>query len=94
MCDICAISAILALGKELRMSELMQVRQAARALGVSENTIRRWEQRGLLRAVRLPSGVRRFRPEDIEAARKRMYAGLPPVQESDDIVSVDARPID
>jgi putative resolvase len=68
------------------MTELMQVRQAARALGVSENTIRRWEQRGLLRAVKLPSGVRRFRPEDIEAARKRMYEGLAPLRESDDIV--------
>ena len=76
------------------MAELMQVRQTARALGVSENTIRRWEDRGLLRAVRLPSGVRRFRPEDVEAARKRMYEGLAPVRESNDIVSVEATPID
>jgi excisionase family DNA binding protein len=76
------------------MAELMQVRQAARVLGVSENTIRRWEDRGLLRAVRLPSGVRRFRPEDIEAAHKRMYEGLAPLRESDDIVSVEATPID
>ena len=76
------------------MAELMQVRQTARVLGVSENTIRRWEDRGLLRAVRLPSGVRRFRPEDIEAARKRMYEGLAPLRESDDIVSVEATPID
>jgi excisionase family DNA binding protein len=76
------------------MAELMQVRQTARALGVSENTIRRWEDRGLLRAVRLPSGVRRFRPEDIEAARKRMYEGLAPGRESNDIVSVEATPID
>jgi excisionase family DNA binding protein len=76
------------------MAELMQVRQAAHALGVSENTIRRWVQRGLLRAVRLPSGVRRFRPDDIKAARERMYEGLAPLRESDDIVSVDAMPID
>ena len=32
----------------------------------SENTVRRWEERGLLHAVRLPSGVRRFRPDDVE----------------------------
>lgn len=76
------------------MAELMQVRQAARALGVSENTIRRWEQRGLLRAVRLPSGVRRFRPEDVEAARERMYEGVAPLRESDDVVPVEATPID
>ena len=74
---------------------LMQVREAARALGVSENTIRRWEERGLIPAVRLPSGVRRFRPEDIEAAKARMYEGLPPLVEGDDIVSVsEATPID
>jgi excisionase family DNA binding protein len=74
---------------------LMQVREAARALGVSENTIRRWEERGLIPAVRLPSGVRRFRPEDIEAAKARMYEGLPPLVEGDDIVPVsEATPID
>ena len=74
---------------------LMQVREAAKALGVSENTIRRWEERGLIPAVRLPSGVRRFRPEDIEAAKERMYEGLPPLRESDDVVSVSkATPID
>lgn len=74
---------------------LMQVRQAAKALGVSENTIRRWEVRGLIPAVRLPSGVRRFRPEDIEAAKARMYEGLPTLSESDDVVSVSkAAPID
>jgi excisionase family DNA binding protein len=76
------------------MAELMQVRQAARTLGVSENTIRRWEERGLLRAITLPSGVRRFRPEDIEATRERMYEGLAPLREADDVVSVEATPID
>jgi excisionase family DNA binding protein len=75
--------------------ELMQVREAARALGVSENTMRRWEQRGLIPAVRLPSGVRRFRRADIESAQAQMYDGLPPLAESDDIVSVsEATPID
>ena len=74
---------------------LMQVREAAKALGVSENTIRRWEERGLIPAVRLPSGVRRFRPEDIGAAQARMYEGLPPLRESDDVVAVSkATPID
>jgi excisionase family DNA binding protein len=77
------------------MAELMQVREAARALGVSENTIRRWEERGLIPAVRLPSGVRRFRRADIEAAQARMYEGLPPLAESGDIVSVtSATPVD
>jgi excisionase family DNA binding protein len=69
------------------MARLMQVRQAAQALGVHENTIRRWTERGLLRAVRLPSGVRRFRPEDVEAMRAQMFSGFAPL-EDDDVVTV------
>jgi excisionase family DNA binding protein len=76
------------------MAQLMQVRQAARTLGVHENTVRRWEERGLLNAVRLPSGVRRFRPEDIERLREQMFSGFPPLREDDDITPVRARPID
>lgn len=77
------------------MAQLMQVRQAAQALGVHENTIRRWEERGLLRAVRLPSGVRRFRAEDIEALRERMFSGFAPLEESEDVVRVTrTRPVD
>lgn len=84
-----------AMTKERVVAELMQVREAARALGVSENTIRRWEERGLIPAVRLPSGVRRFRRADIEVAHARMYEGLPPLAESADIVSVTkATPVD
>ncbi|MCA1703110.1 MAG: helix-turn-helix domain-containing protein, partial [Actinobacteria bacterium] len=48
-------------------STLMSVREAARRLGVHDNTVRRYADRGLLRAVRLPSGVRRIRREDVEA---------------------------
>lgn len=70
------------------MVELMQVRTAARELGVSENTLRRWEQRGLLHAVRLPSGVRRFRTEDIAALRAQMFSGFPAPGQDDDIVQV------
>jgi excisionase family DNA binding protein len=73
----------------------MQVRQAARALGVHENTIRRWEERGLLRALRLPSGVRRFRAEDVAAVRERMFSGLAPLREDNDVVAVKrARSVD
>jgi excisionase family DNA binding protein len=70
------------------MVELMQVRTAARELGVSENTLRRWEQRGLLHAVRLPSGVRRFRSEDITALRAQMFSGFPSLSQDDDVVPV------
>lgn len=76
------------------MSSLMQVREAARVLGVHENTVRRWEERGLLRAVRLPSGVRRFRPEDVEALREQMFSGFPSLRTDDDVVPTRATPID
>lgn len=52
---------------------LLGVRKAAKVLGVHENTLRRWEKAGLVRAVKLPTGVRRFRPEDIDRLRKEMY---------------------
>jgi len=70
------------------MAQLMKVREAARTLGVHENTIRRWEERGLLRAVRLPSGVRRFRPEDVAAVQAEMFSGFAPLREDDDVIAV------
>jgi excisionase family DNA binding protein len=76
------------------MAQLMQVRQAAQTLGVHENTIRRWEAQGLLQAVRLPSGVRRFRPEDIEHLREQMFSGFAPLRADHDVVPVRARSVD
>jgi excisionase family DNA binding protein len=62
--------------------ELLNVRDTARALGVHENTVRNWEQRGLLRAVRLPgSGFRRFAAADVERHRDEMFEQLAPATE-------------
>ena len=62
--------------------ELLNVRETARALGVHENTIRNWEARGLLRAVRLPgSGFRRFSSVDVERLRSEMLDQLAPPTE-------------
>lgn len=41
---------------------------AARRLGVSDETLRRWAEDRKIRHVRLPSGQLRFDPADIEAA--------------------------
>lgn len=60
-------------------ADLMGVRQAAKRLGVHENTLRRWHERGLIRAVRLPTGVRRFRRSDILALRRQILTGNAPV---------------
>jgi DNA-binding transcriptional MerR regulator len=57
-------------------TELLQVRAAALQLGVHENTLRGWEKAGLIPAVRLPSGVRRFRVEDVESLREEMYRAV------------------
>jgi excisionase family DNA binding protein len=76
------------------MQQLMQVRQVARTLGVHENTVRRWEQRGLLHAVRLPSGVRRFQPAEVESLRAQMFSSLPSLRADEDITPVRALPID
>ena len=46
---------------------------AAEELGVHENTLRRWESKGLIRAVKNPTGVRRFRREDVERLRHEMW---------------------
>jgi MerR HTH family regulatory protein len=62
--------------------ELLNVRDTARALGVHENTIRNWEARGILRAVRLPgSGYRRFAVQDVDRLRAEMFEQLAPATE-------------
>jgi transposase len=62
--------------------ELLNVRDTARMLGVHENTVRNWEERGILRAVHLPgSGYRRFAAEDIEQVRSEMFDQLAPATE-------------
>jgi excisionase family DNA binding protein len=50
--------------------------QAARALGVSVSTVRRWSDSGALRGYRTPGGQRRFSREQIEA----FVASLEPEQ--------------
>lgn len=45
---------------------MITIREAARRLGVHENTVRRYADRGLIHAERLPSGVRRLRRQDVE----------------------------
>jgi hypothetical protein len=62
--------------------ELLNVRDTARALGVHENTVRNWEERGILRAVRLPgSGYRRFDVQDVERLRAEMFEQFAPATE-------------
>jgi excisionase family DNA binding protein len=45
-------------------------REAARVLGVSEASVKRWADSGLLPMEKTAGGHRRFRPEDVAAARR------------------------
>lgn len=55
----------------------LTVRDAAKVLGVHENTIRNWETRGILRALHLPgSGFRRFLKGEVLGLRDHMTATL------------------
>jgi excisionase family DNA binding protein len=53
-------------------STLLTLREAARRLGVHESTVRRYADRGLIGAVRLPSGVRRLRGDDVVRLAARL----------------------
>ncbi len=45
---------------------MLTVREVARLLNIHSNTVRRWSNRGILRAYRITSrGDRRFRRDDI-----------------------------
>lgn len=60
----------------------LNVRQTAAELGVHENTIRNWVDRGLLRAIVLPgSGFRRFPQEEVERMRREMLSAYAPADE-------------
>jgi excisionase family DNA binding protein len=49
---------------------LLSTREAAAILEVTDETVRRWAADGLIRHVRMPSGVIRFELADIEAIRR------------------------
>jgi excisionase family DNA binding protein len=62
--------------------EFLTVRATAERLGVHENTVRNWEQRGVLHGIKLPgSGFRRFPREDVERMRREMLETYAPTTE-------------
>jgi excisionase family DNA binding protein len=48
--------------------------EAAELLGIHPNTLAGWVKRGWLKGVKMPSGETRFREEDVENLRERIYA--------------------
>lgn len=62
--------------------EFLNVRETAQQLGVHENTVRNWEERGVLHGIKLPgSGFRRFPREEIERMRREMLQSYAPTTE-------------
>jgi excisionase family DNA binding protein len=59
------------------LEELLTIKQAAKILNVSTQTLRRWDKNGILKAIRVGErkgvGDRRYRKKDIEnyISRKR-----------------------
>jgi excisionase family DNA binding protein len=67
----------------MAIAEQMNVRETARRLGVHENTVRNWADRGILRPMRLPgSGYRRFDVAEVERLAREMREGAAPVEEA------------
>jgi excisionase family DNA binding protein len=61
------------------MSEpLLSISEAAKRLRLSVVTVRAYADKGILPVVKLPSGHRRFRREDVERLRRDM--GLDPTE--------------
>ena len=54
--------------------------EAARHLGVSMSTIRRWSDMGYLSSYRTPGGQRRFSVEQLDAFIESLETGAPPRQ--------------
>lgn len=78
-------------------TEFLNVRQAANELGVHENTIRNWEERGILHGIRLPgSNFRRFPREEIARMREEMFAQYAPATATSDHarVGIKGEPVD
>ena len=61
----------------------LNVRETAARLGVHENTVRNWADRGILRPLRLPgSGYRRFEVAEIDRLAREMREAAAPVEEA------------
>jgi excisionase family DNA binding protein len=66
-------------GGFMATTEFLNVRETAKELGVHENTVRNYEKKGTLKAVRLPgSGFRRFLKEDVDRMRQEMWSQFAP----------------
>lgn len=53
--------------KKVNEKELLTIREVSELLGVHQQTLRRWDEEGKLKAIRIgKSGHRKYRKSDIE----------------------------
>jgi hypothetical protein len=64
-------------------SQLVKIGQAAKTVGVSIDTLRRWERVGKINAVRTPGGTRLYSLEELKSANKSPQSPL--LQEQSEI---------
>lgn len=55
-------------------SKILRRGEAAERLGVHPNTLAGWIKHGWLSGVTMPGGEVRFREQEVEALRERIYA--------------------
>lgn len=73
----------------------LNVRETAGRLGVHENTVRNWSDRGILRPLRLPgSGYRRFDVAEVDRLAREMREAAAPVEETRDVRPTSDRALD
>lgn len=56
-------------GVDLADDQLLPIGTAAKLLGVTVGTVRRWDEAGHIASVRTPGGQRRFRRSEIDRLR-------------------------
>ena len=63
---------VIDMGKDDSGNDLLTIREASRLLNVCGNTLRGWNDQGVIKAKRINArGDRRFKREDIEALLKK-----------------------
>ena len=71
---------------EKQLGNMLTVQEVARLLHIHPNTLRRWSNRGLIKAYRItPRGDRRFRQEEILDFLARLNANYGDSRQADNV---------
>lgn len=65
----------------VKMSEYIRPAEAAKLLGVSTDTVRRYADNGAITAIKTPGGQRRIQRESVEVIRTRISSTVTVIRE-------------